>query len=738
MSLSFRSLLARQRSAPATKPAVRRAKFGLESLESREVPTVASLTNGVLSITGSEGNDLIELRATNANSVTVLEHGSVVADFPFAAPVIKGINLDGRGGIDQLVVRSLPALLNGGQLSVSSVEAMFIGKDTGAGMFTTAEVRSPVAITSPTNFLNIANDAAVDSQFVTLTAHSVTGLTPKPVTFTMDSEPTLILQTGKANDTINVNSTPVGLSGKLTLTTNDGSDTVNVATADTNIQFNGRAGDDTLTVAQLGGSLDPINGRIDFDGGTGTDFVSMNDRNEVGIISNPAGVFNLYNAFVFADHITRNVDSLQPGLPFHESATVGYTGVEGVTLSASDRPMANVSHVHVFGTSVPTLINAGAEDVLVSNNGKLDDIRGALTVNRATAGGKLILDDSAQPCSTRYTLGAGCVTELGQPVLTSAAVSGPGGPILFPLKLSISFNDNVQTVQLKAGTVGDNIDVSAPRTGTGQYVVDGGGGLDTLTGPNQDNSFGVTGANVGILDGSVNFSNVESLVGSAKDDHIFFTLNGSLDGFVNGGGGTFDTLDYSFTSTAVTVNLATGAASRVGGGSLGRVTNIENVYGGSGSDLLIGNAANNVLMGNDGNDSIFGGGGTDLLIGGNGADTLSDQNGTAIYIGGRVEGDLAQFTEAGRKAVMAEWTRTDLPGTAAQQYTTKVAHLKNGGGLNGSVTLSSATLSADGAVDTLHPNSSAGAIDLFVIDVRDVFQGINTPSAIETQNRIVV
>ena len=47
---------------------------------------------------------------------------------------------------------------------------------------------------------------------------------------------------------------------------------------------------------------------------------------------------------------------------------------------------------------------------------------------------------------------------------------------------------------------------------------------------------------------------------------------------------------------------------------------IENATGGSGNDVLIGNAAANVLTGNGGNDVLMGREGKDFLSGGAGAD----------------------------------------------------------------------------------------------------------------------
>ena len=51
-------------------------------------------------------------------------------------------------------------------------------------------------------------------------------------------------------------------------------------------------------------------------------------------------------------------------------------------------------------------------------------------------------------------------------------------------------------------------------------------------------------------------------------------------------------------------------------------TIIENAFGGSGNDLLIGNQVSNLLIGNDGNDAFVGGDGIDVFTGGAGRDSF--------------------------------------------------------------------------------------------------------------------
>lgn len=91
-------------------------------------------------------------------------------------------------------------------------------------------------------------------------------------------------------------------------------------------------------------------------------------------------------------------------------------------------------------------------------------------------------------------------------------------------------------------------------------------------------------------------------------------------------GGGDDTLNFSGFTQNQNINLNEGSFSDVGG-LVGNVSiaygvTVENAVGGSGNDLLIGNAKANSLFGGAGDDILYGGGGGDRLVGGEGADTF--------------------------------------------------------------------------------------------------------------------
>jgi Ca2+-binding RTX toxin-like protein len=159
------------------------------------------------------------------------------------------------------------------------------------------------------------------------------------------------------------------------------------------------------------------------------------------------------------------------------------------------------------------------------------------------------------------------------------------------------------------------------------YSVIGGGGNDTLEGPTGATLLGGPGNDklvITIDDGTEQGDLLrgdagnDTLVGSERND----TLDGGTGADVMKGGAGFDTLDYS----TRTHNLVVGIGTRADDGELNEHDNVfndvEKVIGGSGNDLLRGNASANVLLGLAGNDTLDGGGGNDNLFGGSGNDQL--------------------------------------------------------------------------------------------------------------------
>ena len=121
---------------------------------------------------------------------------------------------------------------------------------------------------------------------------------------------------------------------------------------------------------------------------------------------------------------------------------------------------------------------------------------------------------------------------------------------------------------------------------------------------------------------------------NSNTDRDFYTATDSSQKLIfavwDAGGN--DTLDFSGYSQNQRINLNEGSFSDVGGlkgnVSIAAGVTIENAIGGSGNDVIVGNAADNDIKGGAGADVIYGGGGQDQLWGGSGSDifVFSDLN----------------------------------------------------------------------------------------------------------------
>ena len=171
-------------------------------------------------------------------------------------------------------------------------------------------------------------------------------------------------------------------------------------------------------------------------------------------------------------------------------------------------------------------------------------------------------------------------------------------------------------------------------TGTGNFVgggndaenvITGGAGTDTLNGLNGD----------------------DSLYGGAGQD----LLIGGAGADLLDGGSDYDRADYSAQTAPVRVNLAVGLTQNDGQGGVDTLVGIENAAGGSGADVLIGDAGRNDLYGGDGADMLVGQGGDDWLDGGQGLDTLQGGAGDDFYWDPGPGDTLVEFAGEGEDTV---------------------------------------------------------------------------------------
>jgi hypothetical protein len=128
--------------------------------------------------------------------------------------------------------------------------------------------------------------------------------------------------------------------------------------------------------------------------------------------------------------------------------------------------------------------------------------------------------------------------------------------------------------------------------------MNGGGGSNTLIGPNLASTFNLTANSAGNLantSGVLNFKSIQNLIGGAQPNVFVFNAGVGIGGSLSNGA-----LNYAKYTTNVAVNLQTNKATGVGG----TATNLVGVTGGSGSNTLTGaNTANtwNITGSNAGN-----------------------------------------------------------------------------------------------------------------------------------------
>jgi Ca2+-binding RTX toxin-like protein len=184
----------------------------------------------------------------------------------------------------------------------------------------------------------------------------------------------------------------------------------------------------------------------------------------------------------------------------------------------------------------------------------------------------------------------------------------------------------------------------------GVDILNGGAGADTLLGGTEDDILSGDADNDSLFGGAgsegIRAAGAESwrgfavagLSGGTGDDVLD---GGDGDDYLDGGAGAdqliggagFDGADYTGSSGAVNVNLATGLAS--GGAAQGdTLSGIELVQGSGYGDTITGSANADVIYGGIGDDIIFGGAGNDYLFGGAGNDIIDAQAGDDMLDGG--------------------------------------------------------------------------------------------------------
>lgn len=364
----------------------------------------------------------------------------------------------------------------------------------------------------------------------------------------------------------------------------------------------------------------------------------------------------------------------------------------------------------------------GANTVNVGNAAKkLDDIKGFVDVTGASGVTKLVINDQGSNTAYKYTVDNGKVQRPGEASiqygsLTSLLVNGSSVGSTYNVLSTAA--GTATTVNPGGGnnnlvTVGD---VNGVQDIRGTLTISNSSGHSILI---VDDSGAPTGrtATIGSTDitglapVAINYTPTQLSLLSIKggpwnDKFIVANTQFPMPVKLDGGGGV-NTLDYSKYVGDVAVNLLLGTATDFAGG----ISNIQNVTGSQGNDLLVGDANPNVLVGGTGRNIIIGGAGADTITG-----SVNQDN---ILIGGTTLWDT-NMTDL--MLIMHEWLRMDL------NFKQRLSDLSSGGTtvpnsvlLGTGVALNNSTVLADASVDTLNePNNNVTGQYWFFVDVGDI------------------
>jgi Ca2+-binding RTX toxin-like protein len=327
--------------------------------------------------------------------------------------------------------------------------------------------------------------------------------------------------------------------------------------------------------------------------------------------------------------------------------------MQGGQVSDSNGLSVAAGSLGTFSVSVKNAVVTSGGQLIVDGTGGND------TINLAVSGGVLTAKVNALAAQTFsasvvhsisvFGLAGNDVITLGAGVMGSFVDGGAGNDVINGGPGNDSLQGSAGNDQLFGNGGNDLLDGS-----TGADVMSGGAGLDTVTYASRTVALTITidgMANDGAAGEADNVkTDVETVIGGSGNDSITGSnsnnrlvggagndrLNGSggddsLDGGtgndVLSGGTGIDTADYSTRTAALKLSLDGVANDGQSGESDNILGDVENVLGGSGADVITGNASANQLVGNGGNDVIHGGGGNDSLWGNAGADQLFGDGG---------------------------------------------------------------------------------------------------------------
>ncbi len=376
----------------------------------------------------------------------------------------------------------------------------------------------------------------------------------------------------------------------------------------------GGSGDDTLTGNALANELwggeghDSIVGRDGVDwlyGEAGNDILNGGDGNDT---------------YVFNTNAALGVDSVIDSDGTDRLYFVGSIDDVTVDIGSTSAQIVNASLTLILAsaTSLENIDGGLGDDTLIGNSLANSLVGGGGNDSLWGGDGADWLDGQAGNDSLDGGEGDDTYPFFADTPLGSDSITDNSGIDRLTFYRSTT-NVNVSLALTTLQAVNANLTLIL-ASATSVENITGGSGDDTLTGSTLNNMLWGGGGNDSLVGGVgddtlYGEAGSDSLDGGTGNDTYVFNTNTALGGDSLTDNEGIDQLYFVGSSNDITVSLGSTFVQTVNANLtliLNSATSIENLYGGSGDDVLTGNSLNNLLVGGPGNDLLTGDSGNDF------------------------------------------------------------------------------------------------------------------------------